>query len=84
MKRITKKYKSFRKLEFEKFFKSKALSNEGDTYYGEGWIVIIGDEKDDYIGPMKFISVTLEIQVEEEIQDDFINQLRVNFLRGGG
>lgn len=84
MKEIIKKYKSFRRFEFQEFFDGISIRNDGDTFYGNGWIVEVGEEVEEFIGPMRFITVILQIQIDEEIEVDFINQLKVNFLRGGG
>lgn len=44
----------------------------------------IGEERNKYIGNMSFITVDLNIEIRENISEEFLNNLRLAFLRGGG
>lgn len=53
-------------------------------FVGEHWKVLIGEEKDVFLGSIKFISILVTFQCEEKLIDKMINAFRLKFLRGGG
>lgn len=81
---INKTYTSFRREEFIEYFKEIGVQRFEGIYEGEGWEVEIGYEKNKLIGKMHFITVDLTINVEDLIAKEFIDKLRIAFLRGGG
>jgi len=84
MNTIVKQYRSFKRDEFVEYFSSISTHKDGDYYCGSGWRVLIGEEKMDMVGSISFRAVEIIIVVNEEIEDAFINELRIRFLRGGG
>ncbi len=81
---INKTYTSFRRAEFIEYFTKIGVRKSEGVYFGEGWEVVIDDEKNKLIGKMPFVTVELTIEIEDEISKEFIDRLRLAFLRGGG
>ena len=81
---IKKIYTSFKREEFIDFFNKIGEQKSDGVYYGKGWEVVIGDEKNKLIGTIPFVTVDLTIEIEDEISKEFIDKLRLAFLRGGG
>lgn len=81
---INKTYTSFKRQEFIDYFSEIGLNKSDGVYFGDGWEVEIGHEKNKEISKMEFITVDLTIMVEDTIRKEFLNKLRQAFLRGGG
>ena len=81
---IKKTYTSFKKQEFIDYFCKIGVKKSECRYSGEGWEVEIGDEKNKRIGSVCFKTIDLIINIEETIEKEFLEKLRINFLRGGG
>ena len=81
---IKKTYASFKKEEFIDYFSKIGVQKSDGIYIGDGWEVEIKDEKNKFIGEMRFITIELIIRVEDTISKEFIDELRLAFLRGGG
>ncbi len=81
---INKTYTSFRRQEFVDYFSNIGILKAEGVFFGQGWEVKIGEERNKYIGNMSFITVDLNIEIRENISEEFLNNLRLAFLRGGG
>lgn len=81
---IEKTYSSFHRDEFIQYFREKGREVEEGKFAGEGWEVSVGQEFKRSVGAFPFIAVKLMIHVAEEISDQFLEDLRRSFLRGGG
>ena len=81
---IEKTYSSFEREEFLEYFSDKGIDLGEGRFSGEGWEVIVGDEFRRKVGAFPFKAIKLEIWLEEEISEDFLEDLRRSFLRGGG
>ncbi len=81
---IEKTYSSFDREEFLEYFNEKGRNLGNGKFAGKGWEVIVGDEFMRMVGAFPFKSLKLKILVEEGISEDFLEDLRKSFLRGGG
>ena len=81
---IEKTYHSFRKKEFEDYFSGIGKCKSSGCFVGEGWEVMLGEEKKAFVGPMEFVAVTINLKLSSDIEKDFIDHLRKSFLKGGG
>jgi hypothetical protein len=81
---IKKTYTSFSRQEFIEYFCRRGVKKAEGIYLGEGWEVKIGNEKNKMIGSVCLKTVDLIINVEDAISKEFLDKLRINFLRGGG
>ena len=53
-------------------------------FTGQGWEVEVGDEFFEKFGAFGIRRVIVEIRVEEELFQDFLEKFRLRFLRAGG
>lgn len=83
-KHITKLYKSFQKSEFEEYFQQLGTETERDEYAGEGWRAKIGDEMETRLGSFKMNQIRIDLWLREDIEEEFLDSMRIEFLRGGG
>lgn len=81
---INKTYSSFKRQEFIDYFSKMGVQKSESIYIGDGWEVEIKEEKNKFIGKMGFITIDLTIRVDDTISKEFIDNLRLAFLRGGG
>ncbi|MPW26089.1 hypothetical protein GC105_09825 [Alkalibaculum sp. M08DMB] len=81
---IEKTYRSFHKEDFEHYFSNRGKCKNPGVYIGDGWLVYLGDERKELVGPMEFITITITIEISIDIQEEFIAELRKSFLKGGG
>ena len=81
---IKKTYSSFDREEFVEYFTEKGNDLGEGKFAGEGWEVIVGEEFKRMVGAFPFKSLKLEIWLDEEISEEFLEDLRRSFLRGGG
>ncbi|MGM0396499.1 MAG: hypothetical protein ACQEP4_05530 [Bacillota bacterium] len=81
---IEKIYSSFEREEFLEYFGEKGIDLGEGRFSGDGWEVVVGDEFKRMVGAFPFNAIKLEIWVKEEISDEFLEDLRRGFLRGGG
>lgn len=83
-KKVEKIYNSFKKEEFIEYFSKIGYENSKDLYVGDGWQVTVGDEGIRQFKGFSLPSVKLTIMVREDISDQFMRELMVFFLKGGG
>lgn len=83
-KHIIKLYKSFQKSEFEEYFRKLGTEIGKGEYSGEGWQVKVGDEVETRVGSFKMNQIRIELWLREDIEEGFLDSMRVGFLRGGG
>ncbi len=72
------------KWEFERYLIKIAKTVTGNTYNGDGWQVILSEERQESLGQFNLVAVDVTIAVEKDQFDDFLKTFRKNFLRGGG
>lgn len=83
-KHIIKQYKSFQKSEFEEYFQQLGTQIGKDEYAGEGWRAKIGNEAETRLGSFKMNQIRIDLWLREDIEEGFLDSMRVKFLRGGG
>lgn len=83
-KHIIKVYKSFHKSEFEEYFQQLGTRTVKDEYTGEGWRAKIGNEAETRLGSFKMNQIRIDLWLREDIEEGFLDSMRVKFLRGGG
>ena len=81
---IEKTYSSFEREDFLEYFREKGIDKGEGRFSGVGWEVIVGEEFKRMVGAFPFKAIKLEIWVEETISEEFLEDLRRSFLRGGG
>jgi hypothetical protein len=81
---IEKTYSSFEREEFLEYFSEKGTDLGEGRFSGKGWEVAVGQEFKRMVGAFPFKAIKLDIWLEEEISEDFLEDLRRSFLRGGG
>lgn len=81
---IEKVYSSFHREEFIDYFSQRGKDLGQGRFSADGWEVVVGHEYNRTAGAFSFKSLKLEIWVSEEISEEFLDDLRKNFLRGGG
>lgn len=82
--RIEKIYNSFKKDEFIEYFSKIGHENSKGHYVGDGWQVMVGEEGIRQFKGFNLPSVKLSIIVREDIHDQFMRELMISFLKGGG
>jgi hypothetical protein len=83
-KHLIKIYKSFEKSEFEEYFSNIGMAEVNGFYNGDGWRVKIGDEEEVFVGAFRMRQIKIELWLREDIEKQFIEDMRIEFLRGGG
>lgn len=79
-----KTYRSFRKSEFEEYFSNIGERSDAECFYGEGWIVELGQEENPALGSFTLIQVKIELWLRQDIEERFLEEMKNRFLRGGG
>ena len=79
-----KTYRSFRKSEFEEYFRSIGERYDTVCFYGKGWVVELGPEENSALGSFTFVQVKIELWLRQDIEEKFLEDMRIRFLRGGG
>lgn len=82
--RIEKTYNSFNRQEFIDYFSRIGAEKEEGLFIGDGWKVHVGEEKKRRFQSFDLPSVKLIIDVREDLHDQFIRELMISFLKGGG
>jgi hypothetical protein len=82
--RIEKTYNSFKREEFIDYFSRIGSEKEKGLFEGNGWKVQVGDEEKLQFQTFDLPSVKLTIIVREDVRDQFIKDLMIAFLKGGG
>ncbi|MDP3387842.1 MAG: hypothetical protein Q8S24_11445 [Eubacteriales bacterium] len=82
--KIEKTYNSFKREEFADYFSLIGSEKEKGYYEGNGWKVHVGDEEKLQFRTFDLPSVKLTIIVREDIRDQFMRDLMISFLKGGG
>lgn len=72
------------KWEFERYLIKIAKTVTGNAYNGDGWQVILSEERQESLGQFSLVAVDVTITVAKDQFDDFLRTFRKNFLRGGG
>lgn len=83
-KHIIKLYKSFHRSEFEEYFQQLSRETGKDEYSGEGWRAKVGDEAEKWLGSFKMNQIRIDLWLREDIEEEFLDSMRIKFLRGGG
>jgi hypothetical protein len=82
--KIEKIYSSFKREEFVEFFKSIGSTEDDIVFIGDGWKALVHEEEKSIRFKLEFTSVRLELEINEDIYEEFTDSLRIAFLRGGG
>ncbi|MBV1758454.1 MAG: hypothetical protein KMY55_11510 [Dethiosulfatibacter sp.] len=82
--KLVKKYNSFKREEFTDYFSVIGFEKEEGFFEGDGWKVHVGEEEKLHFQAFDLPSVKLTIIVREDIRDQFVKDLMISFLKGGG
>lgn len=82
--RIVKTYNSFKRGEFTEYFSRIGFEKEEGFFEGDGWKVHVGEEEKLRFQTFDLPSVKITIIVREDIRDQFVKDLMIAFLKGGG